>query len=387
LPPAASPQASSFVFGSIPQCSPREIVTVNRQGQELLTLFQELVDGVGGIAGLDGPSEVTPSPDGLQLYVAAGGDQSLTVLARDEESGELTWSGSESGVFTDELGPPAGVRVSPDGEFLYVASLPETGQSSGIAVFSRSPATGEPTFVDRVLDDVDNLVISPDGRHLYAAGDDEVSVYSRNEASGLLTYFESIAPGGELAISPDGRHLYATRGSITLYGRDESSGQLTFLGTGPSLSAGMTAISPEGRHLYSVAGGPSELVVQERSEATGALSPIATIEFTAGLGSSGGSVAVSPDGSFVVAGGNVGMTVFRRDPVSGALAFVDNYFNGDLPVDALAGPRSLAFGPGGEHLYAVGVDDALLAFRTLPAEIFEDGFESGSTSAWSSVVP
>lgn len=387
-----------FVFGSDILCSVPEVLTVNRRGPEILTLVQQLVDGAGGVAGLGGPHEIAPSPDGRQLYVASGEEASIAVLDRAETTGELTVSEVETDAFSviGALGPPAGVRVSPDGEFVHVVSRSGIGKPGGITTFSRHPTTGALTFVDRVLDDVVNLAISPDGRHLYAgvpgvsgiAG--EVSVYSRHEASGLLTFFESITPGGELAISPDGRHLYATDDSITVYGRNETSGQLTFFGTGPSLSAEMTAISPDGRHLYSVVGDTGRLVVQARNPATGALSPIATIDLITGLHSlfRGGSVAVSPDGTFVVASCGAGVMVFRRDPGTGGLTLAENRFNGDLPIEIFQGPRVLAFVPGGEHLYAASLnDDALLAFRTLPTGIFNDGFESGSISAWSSTVP
>jgi len=46
------------------------------------------------------------------------------------------------------------------------------------------------------------------------------------------------------------------------------------------------------------------------------------------------------------------MTVFRRDPATGGLTFVENRFNGDLPIDEFSGQRALAFAPGGEHLEA-----------------------------------
>ena len=68
-----------------------------------------------------------------------------------------------------------------------------------VAVFSRDPASGARAFVEVQRDGfggVDGLfhpvTISPDGNHLYAAGggDDTVVVFSRDSATGSLTFIE-----------------------------------------------------------------------------------------------------------------------------------------------------------------------------------------------------
>ena len=98
------------------------------------------------------------------------------------------------------------VAVSPDGLHLYVA-----GQyDNALVTFSRetdeqSPDYGKLTFLD-VLDGNDPLdglaaisavVVGPDGKFVYSTGyqDDAVSAFARNASTGELTYIEARRSG------------------------------------------------------------------------------------------------------------------------------------------------------------------------------------------------
>ena len=48
-------------------------------------------DGVGGLDGLDGASQVAVSPDGAHVYVAAFNDDAVTVFRRDASTGRLSF--------------------------------------------------------------------------------------------------------------------------------------------------------------------------------------------------------------------------------------------------------------------------------------------------------
>ena len=115
----------------------------------------------------------------------------------------------------DGLNGALSVTVSPDGKHLYAA-----GQSDdAVAVFSRDSTTGALTFVEVQRDGVggvDGLLeahwvtVSPDGKHLYAAGqlDDAVAVFSRDSTTGALTFVEvhkDGAPASATAAPPVGR--------------------------------------------------------------------------------------------------------------------------------------------------------------------------------------
>ena len=95
----------------------------------------------------------------------------------------------------DGLQGAISVSVSPDGKHLYAAAWNE----SAVAVFSRDPTTGALTFVEVHKDGVGgvdglanaySVTVSPDGNHVYAAGeaDSAVAVFSRNSTTGALTF-------------------------------------------------------------------------------------------------------------------------------------------------------------------------------------------------------
>src|SRR5262249_413777 len=87
------------------------------------------------------------------------------------------------------------------------------------------------------------LLLTPDRKHVYGAGFKEAAVaaFQRNITGGRLSFIESQVNGqagvqglgsaAALAISPDGRHLYAAGGAdaaVAVFARDATSGQLTF---------------------------------------------------------------------------------------------------------------------------------------------------------------
>jgi 6-phosphogluconolactonase (cycloisomerase 2 family) len=89
----------------------------------------------------------------------------------------------------DGLDGARGVAVSPDGAHVYV-----TGRiDDAVATFARDPATGALSFVELDkdgmggvdgLDDASLAAASPDGAHLYVAGqlDDAVATFAREGA-------------------------------------------------------------------------------------------------------------------------------------------------------------------------------------------------------------
>ena len=85
------------------------------------------------------------------------------------------------------------------------------------------------------LDGAYSVTVSPDGKHVYAAGraDNAVAVFSRNSSTGALTYVEMQKDGlngvdglngaYSVAVSPDGKHVYATghrENAVAVFSRD-----------------------------------------------------------------------------------------------------------------------------------------------------------------------
>ena len=94
------------------------------------------------------------------------------------------------------------------------------------------------------LDGAYSVTVSPDGNHVYAGGytDDAIAVFSRNSSTGALTYVEmqKIGVGGvdgiravtSVVVSPDGKHVYATGfhdDAVAVFTRNSSTGALTYL--------------------------------------------------------------------------------------------------------------------------------------------------------------
>src|SRR5262249_12349086 len=132
---------------------------------------------------------IAVSPDGMNVYVAQndpmGDDDALLVFGRDPASGALTAleakrDGDDGFV---SLGDFASVVVSPDGRFVYAgqASDPE----SVLVVFRRDAATGRliavqaQPFVATPLPSA-ALVTSPDGNLLFAGGQTRLTVLARD---------------------------------------------------------------------------------------------------------------------------------------------------------------------------------------------------------------
>jgi DNA-binding beta-propeller fold protein YncE len=139
---------------------------------------------------LGGADAVALSPDGGDVYVTSLFSKSVTSFTRSTASGQLTQKSGSAGClvflratgcsFGRALNAPEGVAVAPDGSDVYAASYaPGT-----IAVLARNRHSGAvaqkpgkagcvgsvPDCAPaRALGGVGSLVLSPDGRYLYAA--------------------------------------------------------------------------------------------------------------------------------------------------------------------------------------------------------------------------
>jgi 6-phosphogluconolactonase (cycloisomerase 2 family) len=293
----------------------------------------------------------------------------------------------------DGLAGVLSVTVSPDGKYLY-ASGPS---DDAVAVFRRSAATGALTPVEVVrngADGVDGLAyasavaISPDGAHAYVTGslDDAVAVFRRNATTGKLSFVEVQKKGvggvegltfaRAVTVSPDGANVYVAGqvdDAVAVFHRNQTTGALTFVEAqrdgvdGVDGIAGILsiAVSPDGAHLYAAAG--SDVAVFRRDPATGALGFVEVQkEGVHGLSIAGThSVGVSPDGAYVYASGQAddAVAVFRRDPATGALTLLEVQGQGVDGVDGLYGALWVAVSPDGTRLYVTGsIDNAVAAF-------------------------
>ncbi len=371
--------------------------------------------GADGIDALGGASDITTSPNGDRIYVASTAEQSVAVFEPDPLTAGLRFVGSHfNGVDgVSGLEAPRTMTLSPDARHLYVAG------GGGGAVFARDPSAA-PTGL-RFVADLDafhgwDLTASPDGRHIYLAfgdpsgyepGPPGITTLARNPTTGLITEVETLygfgrgfddgMPGLQavrsISISPDGRHLYSAAfgsSAVLTFDRDPTSGRLLVRQTLtqhddgiPSLAqARAITVSRDGRQVY-VAAAPfldpperigGALTVFHRDPTTGALALAEEhVDGTSGINGLGGAVAIveGQDGRRIFVAsqsmsgfGDDALAVFERDPATGNLRFLEATLAGQDGVDGLYGAQALAVRPGAADLYlASRYESALNLFR------------------------
>jgi 6-phosphogluconolactonase (cycloisomerase 2 family) len=364
-----------------------------------LTFVEVLVDGAGGVDGLRSAWAVAVSSSGAHVYVSAGVDDSVALFTRDATTGMLTFvelrRDGQSGV--DGLDGAAGIALSPGDPHLYAASF----HDNAIAAFSRNGTTGSLTFVEaeretsglvKSLDGTTDVIVSPDGLNVYATADEDHSLtaFGRNPATGLLTFLEHEQDGvagvdglrvaEALAISPDGAHVYVAGRSdnaVAVFSRNGATGMLTFVEIEQQSAGGVTglnapfgvAVSPDGAHVYAASFLSNAVVAFGRDAATGALTFIeAEVDGQSGVDglNRARDVAVSPDGAhvYVVAGTDDAVAVFTRNASTGELTFVEFEKDGQDGVDGLNGANGIAISADGKHVYTSGEDDDAVAVFT-----------------------
>jgi len=194
---------------------------------------------------LQNPTGIAVSPDGKNVYVtvhtAGATSGTLAVYQRDQATGALTpiqtrYDGDiqdSPGCFicfsVNGLSSPYDLAISPDGYNVYV-----TGYSDhGIANFQRDPVTGRLRWngsiynggsVSGLLNPY-GIVVSPDGKHVYAAGEGSSALvmFDRNKDNlGVLTFREAYMRDGsgvpalsgihKVAVTNDGQYVLAVSG-------------------------------------------------------------------------------------------------------------------------------------------------------------------------------
>lgn len=249
----------------------------------------------------------------------------------------------------------ADVAVSPDGAHVYVAGQKGAGNKGAVAAFSRNPAPCGVTSIQAQVDEegvmgiggASAVAVSPDGRYVYVAGrsDDAVAVFDRQTDPA-----------------------------------DPNYGKLTFrckIEDGPDPTDGLDdpqsiAVSPDSSHVYVASSGDDDAVAVLREppcpdpgccavfvEAKKDVqSPLYGLQGAKG-------VAVSPGGGhvYVVASREDAVTGFERNPLTGALSWIQTVRR-NHPYIPLGGAAAVAVSADGAYVYvAAAGDDAVAVFR------------------------
>jgi YVTN family beta-propeller protein len=239
------------------------------------------------------PYGVAITPNGQYVYVANGGNNSVSVISTSNDSDfKAIPVGSN----------PHGVAITPNGQYVYVANI-ASNTTSVISTATNSVVSTIP-----VGSHPDGVAITPNGQYVYVVnrypvvGGNSVSVISTSSNSVVSTIPVGSIPYG-IAITPNGQYAYVTNGggnSVSVISTATNSVVSTIpVGKYPI----GVAITPNGQYVYVVNNaGNSVSVVSTSSN-----SVVATIL----VGSSPIDVAITPNGqyAYVTNGGGNSVSV------------------------------------------------------------------------------
>jgi len=210
------------------------------------------------------------------------------------------------------------------------------------------------------------------GKFAYVANDlsDNVSMYSIDATTGILTYMGVIGAGeypGSVAVHPSGKFAYVanfgdglagTPGSVSMYRVNEDGG-LTSTGTAAEAYVGTTsvAVHPSGKFAYVASARFSNTISMYTIDATtGALNSTRTI---AGAIEGTTSVVVHPSGKFAymtngallpgIPGSSNSISMYTIDDTTGVLTSTGTIAAGKLP-------KSVAVDPSGKFAYVANAN-------------------------------
>lgn len=389
---------------------------------------QDVINDENGIRGIPDPTALAVSHDHQHVYVTSESTGELTILKRTVLSGKLTMldsiNASTSGFESMLMDGPVDITISDDDAHVYVAAK----AADAIIAFTRNETDGSLSFQGNYVDDsngiagiqeVTRLALSPDGRHLYASGLDSVAVFERDTSTGELTFLEAEInnvedsndsgstvkaldrPAG-LTVSPTGDQLLVTSrlgDALLVFDRDKDDqspdfGQLSFNkvfqdnidGIEGLRGATDVAISASGRQVY-VSAEAANTLVRFNRDTNGNLTQHRI--WTSGEehlpGMQGAQhLALAPDNVelFVTGFADSSFTVFRRTSSdedaanAGDLVVSQTLFDDQGRTEYLAGPTDIVVSHDDRHVYVVANEDnAIVVFTRLSAdEIFTDPF-------------
>ncbi len=353
------------------------------------------LNGEKGIIGLDGPNTLVISPDGNHLYSSLYVYNGIAAFSRNLSTGELSFiesvTNGEKGVFG--LDRVVGISISPDGHHVCLCSQ----AGNALAVFGRNKSNGMLEFIELIEDNTgeidglagaSNVIISQNGKHVYVTsqGDDAIAVFGRDSNSGKLTFIEvyknrlnniqGLDNVFNLIESPDGNHIFTTGAgdnAVVVFRRDKNSGKLTFVEHYQNGINGIEGIDnplgitcdPDGKYLYIAGAGSDALAVFRIEKNTGllsfvefhtkALNPKLALDEPRGM-------AVSSDGNYLYATGRIddALNVFNVNRQTGSLTFLNSYKN----FIGLGEPRCVTVSPDNKFVYVTSRrGDAISVFQ------------------------
>ena len=369
----------------------------------LLTFEEELTDDVNGVDGLNGPFSVYVSPDGNNVYATSAYDNAVSIFNRNVSTGKLSYVDvyQDGGTGGSNLNFPIHVTGSHDGDYVYVLAA----NDNTINTFYRNPVSGTLTLYESKTEGINgvtginfpvNLAVSPNDNNIYtaSAGSNAITIFNRN-VGGYLDFLENKVSGGagvdglddpySIAISPDGKHLYVASNdedAVAIFSRNQTSGKINYIdmvvdgidGVNGLFKASSVTVSPDGKNVYATGNNDDAVVVFSRDDVTGELTFIEYFEDDEnGVQGLNGArwITVSPDGKNVYAVGyfDDALVTFARDLNTGTLTYINQHKDSQNGVDGLKRANTVTISADGLFAYATGyTDDAVALFSRSPID-------------------
>jgi len=285
------------------------------------------------------PEGVAVSPDGYRVFVANGGDGTVSMVNINSKKVLST-----TGVYTPGGAVARGIAISPDGRRVYVDYHVTASGEKGLAVLhgttsavlqniplaaaQPAPAPGNPAGV----------AVSPDNSLVMVAnGVDGGAFYGIDATSGQIVATFANGPGSVptgVAMSPDARTAYLLFSGANVMKLFDIASRSVVATISLSMSPTSLAVSPDGERAYvtSATSGTVEVVntITRQSQTT----------FTGFTGLAG--IAISPDGARIYVASRSANTVYILRTADGGLV---------ATVVVSAGPEGIAITPSGKLAY------------------------------------
>jgi YVTN family beta-propeller protein len=292
---------------------------------------------------------IAVSPDGKNVYTAGGVSVAQYAVTADGTLSALSPAtvpalNQEGG--TAEVGS---IVVSPDGRSVYAATVPNGVGGGSVVQFDRAQdgtlTAKTPSAV--FIGEGQTLAITPDGQYLYATSDDhDIEQLTVNAFDGTLAPNGHVSATGYtvgLAVSPDSKTLWATNvdGDTVSQWTIGSTGTLTAKSTA-TVATGQApfgvAVSPDGKNVY-IANSGDQTLSQYDVAGDGSLSPKSAA--TVPVGSTPLGVAVSADGASVYVANKGSSSISQLDVGS------DGSLTAKSPAAVASGtyPRNIGLQP------------------------------------------
>ena len=236
---------------------------------------------------------------------------------------------------------PEGMKITPDGKFLYVSNTygPMWGWSIDQNTGALTSLIGSPWNLGT---NSSVMAVDASSKHLYAmtAGDYQdatVLVFEIDPAAGTLTGVQSItAPGSGgasgMGFDPSGKFLYTIgfyNGVVDGFKIDASTGQLTFI-PGAPFAGGYVgealAVDPLGKYVF--AGNQGGVGMYAIDGSSGALTQVAGSPFFTGFGESS-DFHLDPTGSVLYTNEGYTTTALKVDRINNKLTYLNSVHTRD----------------------------------------------------------